>query len=81
MFADKILVEIYVVNLDRNYEIYIPVNEKIGNILWLIYKAMYKDKNNQKKAVFLNAFSGNIYKNNDIVRNTDIKNGTKLIMI
>ena len=80
MFDNKLLVELYVLSLDKKFEIFIPVNEKIGNITNLLEKNFF-GYINQKKYVLLNLYNGKVYNNNDIVKNTDIKNGTKLILI
>lgn len=80
MFENKVLVSLYVVSLDKKFEIYFPVNEKIGNILTLIKKSLFETDVN-KNIILLNLRSGNVYKSNDLVRNTDIKNGANLILV
>ena len=32
MLENKILVNLYVLSLDKKYEVFIPINEKVGNI-------------------------------------------------
>ena len=81
MFDNKLLVDLYVLALDKHFEIFIPVDEKVGNIVKLLDKSLLSIFSNGKNFSLLNLYSGNVYKNNDIVRNTDIKNGTKLILI
>lgn len=81
MFDNKLLVDLYVLALDKHFEIFIPVDEKVGNIVKLLDKSLLSFFSNGKTFSLLNLYSGNVYKNNDIVRNTDIKNGTKLILI
>ena len=80
MFENKVLVSLYVVSLDKKIEIYLPINEKIGNVLILLKKSLFETDIN-KDLVLLNLRSGNIYKNNDLIRDTDIKNGAKLILV
>ena len=80
MFDNKLLVNLYVLSLDKNFECFVPVNDKVGNVSKLLGKnffGMLADKN----YVLLNLSNGKVYNNNDLVRNTDIKNGTKLILI
>lgn len=79
MYDNKYLVILYVLALDESFEIFIPANEKIGNILKLIKGSIINNTNN--KMSLLSFYSGCLYNNNDIVRNTDIRNGTKLILI
>lgn len=81
MFDNKLLVNLYVMALDKHFEIFIPVDEKVGNIVNLLNKSLLDMFPNDKKFCLLNLYSGNVYKNNDLVRNTDIKNGVKLILI
>lgn len=81
MYENKILVNIYILTLNKNCEMFIPVNEKVGNIIKLLNSIMIDSINFNRNSVIMNADSGMCYKNNDIVRNTDIKNGTKLIFL
>ena len=41
---NKILVEIYVPQLDENYNIYLPLNKNIANIITLIGKSIIELK-------------------------------------
>ena len=81
MYENKILINLYVVSMDKNFEIFVPVNEKVGNITNLLSKTLFYNLGSNKKNIFLNAVKGNMYRNNDLIRNTDIKNGTKLLLI
>ena len=80
MFDNKLLVDLYVLVLDKHFELFIPVDEKVGNVVKLLDKSLLV-MINDKKFTLLNLLSGSVYKNNDLIRNTDIKNGTKLILI
>ena len=33
---DKVLVSIYVPSIEQEYNVYLPINKKIGNIIYLI---------------------------------------------
>ena len=81
MFDNKLLIDLYVLVLDKHFELFIPVDEKVGNMVNLLDKSLLDIFPREKKIVLLNVYSGNIYKNNDLIRNTDIQNGTKLILI
>jgi len=80
MFENKVLVSLYVVSLDKKIEVYLPINEKVGNVLMLLKRSLF-ETNVDRTIVLLNLRSGNVYKNNDLVRDTDIKNGAKLILV
>ena len=81
MFDNKLFVNLYVLILDKHFELFLPVDEKVGNIVKLLDKSLLDSYSNNKDFCLLNLYSGNLYKNNDIVRNTDIQNGTRLILI
>ena len=81
MFDNKLLVSLYVLMLDKQFELFIPVDEKVGNIVKLLDKSLFENVSDLRKRIVLNLDSGNVYKNNDIIRNTDIKNDTKLVLI
>lgn len=75
------MVNLYVLALDKHFELFIPIDEKVGNIVKLIDNSLFNNFPRDKKFTLLNLYSGSIYKNNVLVRDTDIKNETKLILI
>ena len=81
MLENKILVNLYSLSLGKNFEIYLPVNEKIGNISKLLNTTLFDSIDTTRNYILLNAENGNVYKNNELIRNTDIKNGTKIILV
>ncbi len=81
MLKDKVLVNLYILKLDKKYEIYLPVNEKIGNIIALLEKQLFSNAQETSNSILLNLNSGAFYNYNDIVRNLDIKNETNLMLI
>ena len=81
MFDNKYLVNLYILSLDTNYEVYLPANEKVGNITKLMNITLFDSINSDKNCKFINADTGVLYNNNDLVRNTDIKNDSKLMLI
>ena len=81
MFDNKFLIDLYILILDKHFELFIPIDEKIGNIVKLLDKSVLTMVNNKNNFTLLNLYSGTVYNNNDLVRNTDILNGTKIIMI
>ena len=81
MFDNKLFINLYVLILDKHFELFVPVDEKVGNIVNLLDRSLLDMFSKNKNFSLLNVYSGNLYKNNDIVRNTDIQNGSKLILI
>lgn len=81
MFENKVLINLYILSMGKNFEIYIPVNEKIGNISKLLNANLFDSINEDKNHILYNIETGQIYQNNIVVKTTDIKNGTKLLLI
>ena len=82
---NKILIELYIPLIERNYDLYIPINKKLGTIKKLIEQGLveltdhaYKIKEDTN---FYSKETGKIYDVNDTVRDTDLKNGSKIILI
>jgi len=80
---NKILVELLVPELDKTYNIFLPVNKRVGSILMLLNKAINEiDPNHTKTTNSLyNQNTGMKYDINSLVYETDIRSGTALILI
>ena len=82
---NKVLIKLIIPELDISYDIFIPVNELIWKIKKLIMHSVFNlenfnvDKN--AEFVLINKDNCKIYNNNEIVINTDIRNGTELFLI
>ena len=85
MMNNKVLIRLYVPTLGKNYDVFIPINE----YMWKINKLLVKSVSDlsdgtfpvRKKYVLINANSGRIYNNNEVVINTDIRNTTEIALI
>ena len=82
---NKVLVKVYVPSIDEEYEIYIPTNETIKKVLELLIKSIYElsDSNldQEEKHYILDPDTSTIYTNDQIIRDTNIKNSKKVILI
>ncbi|MBQ2640051.1 MAG: hypothetical protein IJF92_04780 [Bacilli bacterium] len=82
---NKILIELYIPLIERNYDLYIPINKKVGTIKKLIERGLVEltDKAYVVKedANFYSKETGKIYDVNETVRDTDLKNGSKIVLI
>ncbi len=82
---NKVLINLYIPNLDIYYDIYIPVNEYVWKVNALIIKSVEDLSegvfSSDKKYILINIETGNIYNPNDIIINTDIRNSTKLTIV
>ena len=82
---NKVLIELIVPEIDEKYDVYIPVNKKIGNVIVLLNKAITDLTNgiyvgNNTTCIY-NRISGLKYNVNDLIRDTDIRNGTSLVLM
>ena len=82
---NKVYVKLYVPLIEENYELFIPVNKEISDIVKLLVKSVQElnDCNydyNSETGLY-NKDTGIKYKNDKLLIDTDIKNGTKLILI
>lgn len=82
---NKVLIKLIVPELSENFDIFIPVNELIWKIKKIIIKSISDleniDLNMDDEFILLNKDNCKIYSNNEIVINTDIRNGSELILI
>ena len=82
---NKILIDLVVPEIDQKYNIYIPVNKRIGNIIILLNKVVTELSNgiyegNEKTSLY-NKNTNERYAINALVRETNIRNGTVLVLI
>lgn len=82
---NKVLVLIYVPSVSEEYEIYIPINETISKVLQLITKSVFElsDSNFDldREHFLVDPETSNVYIQSQIVRETNIKNSKKIILI
>ena len=82
---NKVLVKVTLIELDESFDVFIPVNEIIWKIKKLVLKSIsdltgnYLDINGEY--TLLDKDTSRIYSNNEVVINTDIRNGTELLII
>lgn len=82
---NKILIELIVPEIEKTYNVYIPINRRIGNVISLLNKSVYELSNGvykeNNKAGLYNRETGTKYNINYLVRATDIRNGTTLVLL
>ena len=85
LLNNKVLIKLIVPDLDETFDIFIPVNELIWRIKKLLIKSIsdlsniYPDEN--EEYILINKSNTRIYQNNEIIINTDIRNGSEIILI
>lgn len=82
---NKILVRVISPHLNNYYDVFIPINEYVGVVIELIKKIL-KDISDaelidDRMYSLMNKDTGFIYSCSSIVRDTDIKNSTELILL
>ncbi|MGM9875569.1 MAG: hypothetical protein ACI32H_06585 [Bacilli bacterium] len=80
----KILIKLFLPELEQNFEMYIPVNRTIGQVIELMNKVVNDITLNvypiKEGLQLMNRRNNTFYEYNDLVRNTNIRNGTELVM-
>ena len=85
MNKNKILIELEIPLLEKSFDLFIPINKKIGTIKRLIEDSL-KDLTDNEYEIRedTNLYSkdtGEIYDVNKNVRDTDLQNGSRIILI
>lgn len=82
---NKVLINLYVPMLEKKYEIFLPVNRKIGEICNLIAKGLVEISNDYYIITncehLYNRVNGSIYNEKMLLKNTDIRNGSELVFM
>lgn len=85
MNKNKILIELEIPLIETKYDLFIPINKKVGTIKQLIEDSLAEltDSAYQPKedSNFYSKENGTIYDVNKTVRDTDLKNGSRIILI
>ena len=82
---NKVLIKLIIPEIDEKYDVFIPVNESIWKIKNDIIKAVTELSStsflDNTEYILINCDDSRIYRNSDIVLNTNIRNGTQLVLI
>lgn len=82
---NKLLVDVIVPHLDKKYQVYIPINKRISNVIKLIEKALREMTNGyypeKEDSVIIDVESGNIYDINITVKESKMINGSQIILL
>ena len=85
MNKNKILICLYIPLIEKSYDLFIPINKKIGTVKRLIEEGLVELTDNsyiiKENTNFYSKDTGDIYDVNLAVRETDLKNGSKVILI
>ena len=85
MNKNKILIELSIPLIEKTYDLYIPINNKIGTEKKLIEGGLIELTDNdyivKEDSNFYSMETGDVYDVNKTVRETDLKNGSRIILI
>ena len=83
--SNKILVEIEIPLIEKKYDLFVPINKRVGTIKRLIEEELleltdqaYKIKEDTN---LISKETGQVYDVNLNVRETDLKNGSRVILV
>lgn len=80
---NKVLVNLEIPEINYSFNTFLPVNEIIWKIKKMLAKSITDIINNNLSSndyLLINKSTGAVYKNNDIIINTDIRNTTELLL-
>ena len=82
---NKILIELEIPLIEKKYDLFIPINKKIGTIKALTENALKELTDNayipRNDSNFYSKETGEIFDVNKTVRDTEVKNGSRIILI
>lgn len=85
MMMNKVLVKVYVPVIEEQYDILIPVNRRIYNVIKLITKAINELSSGYymptQKPKLYDKITAIAYDENISIRDSNIRNGTELILL
>lgn len=82
---NKVFIKLLIPEIDKSYDVSLPVNKRIGNIINLLNATISEMSNGElkpsKNNVLYNVRTGEKYMPNTLLLNTNIRNGTILILL
>lgn len=82
---NKVLVKLQVPLIEKEYEVFLPASKRIDEITVLLGKGLQEVSKGYYEVTFrerlYNRFTGKEYSFHQLLKNTDIRNGTELIFM
>lgn len=82
---NKILVSVKVPTIEEEYDLFIPIGEKMSEILLLIQKSINELSDGyyvvNENANLYDSINGKVINKNNIVKFSGLKNGSKVILL
>ena len=85
MINNKALVEVFVPAAGKKYDVFIPTNKRISSVIALLVKAINELSNGSfspsQMPMLYNKITAQSYDINITIKESDIRNGSELILI
>ncbi len=85
MENNKILLEVYVPSIEKEYDVFVPISKRVGTIKTLIERGILDFAGDgfqvKEDSNFYSKTTGQIYDVNSKIIDTDLKNGSRIILI
>lgn len=84
MNNNKILIQLYIPLIEEEYDIFVPINKRVGTIKQLLEKNMSEQANGYIIREDTNLYSketGKVYDVQLLVKDTDLKNGSRVVLL
>ncbi len=81
---NKLLISVEVPSIEQSFDLFIPINKKMGTIKQYIIKSIHELSGgilNDKNYLFFDIDTGTKYGNNVYVKDSGIKNGARIIIV
>ena len=82
---NKVLVCLSVPEIDKKYDIYLPINKKVGNVINLLNKSIHDLSNGELEISnsnsLYNVATKEKYESDVLIANTNIRNGSRLVLL
>lgn len=81
---NKLLISIEIPSIEKNYDLFIPINKKIGTIKKYIISSIVDLSNGiltDKQYSLIDIDTGVNYQNNVYVKDSGIKNGSRIMIV
>lgn len=82
---NKYLITILIPDIEYEFDVYIPSNKKVGTIKKYLYPSINELTNGTFKikdnVLFIDRDNGITYDNDKLIKDSGIKNGTKIVLI
>ncbi len=81
---NKVLVNLIVPSLEASYNVYLPISKRVGNVIFLLVKAInelgisYEFDNSLG---LFNRNTGEMYNPNDLIFEANIRNGAEIVLL